>query len=160
MEYKPRRLRGIVYMRSNAEQPQSKVAGGKCSEPEAACTIAVSGTVSPEAAQFWGAADDGSKAIFAVVAGPLKGNLYEFDVATRKARLIAGGVEGPMGMSEDAGRIYFDSTKALAGGAKAGAHNLYLYQTPAEEGEEGGFRFIMGLAGRDPHRSEGTPHAV
>src|SRR5258708_17088486 len=126
LEYKPRGMHGTVYMRRNPEQAQSKGAGGKCSEPEAACTIAVSGTVSPEAAQFWGAADDGSKAIFAVVAGPLKGNLYEFDVATRKARLIAGGVEGPMGMSEDAGRIYFDSTKALAGGGQASAHNLFL----------------------------------
>src|SRR5260221_14387710 len=148
MEYKPRRLRGIVYMRSNAEQPQSKVAGGKCSEPEAACTIAVSGTVSPEAAQFWGAADDGSKAIFAVVAGPLKGNLYEFDVATRKARLIAGGVEGPMGMSEDAGRIYFDSTKALAGGAQTGRPNPYPYQAPAGGGGGGGFPLTMAPAAR------------
>ena len=142
LETTPRGIPGTVYMRRSPEQAQSKVAGGKCSEPEAACTIPVSGSVTPGPAQFWGASDDGSRAIFKVVAAagetnPLANNLYEFDVASRKSRLIAGGVEGPMGMSEDASHIYFDSTAVLgegaSEGAKAGAHNLYLYQAPAEE---------------------------
>jgi hypothetical protein len=169
LETKPRGIPGQIYLRRNPEAEQSKVVGGKCSEPEAACTIAVSGSVTPGLAQFWGASDDGSKAIFKVVSAvgetnPLANNLYEFDVASRKSHLIAGGVEGPMGISEDASRVYFDSTKVLgegaSEGAKEGAHNLYLYQAPGEAGGEASFRFIMGLTGPDLHGSEGAPSAV
>ncbi len=157
LEFKPRGIPGRVFVRLNPEAEQSEGAG--CEEGKA-CTVAVSGSMTEAESQFWGASDDGSKAIFAVVAGPLKGNLYEFDVESRTPRLIAAGVEGPMGMSEDAGRIYFASTEALAAGGKAGAHNLYLYEAPREEGAEGSFRFIMALTGGDLIGSEGHPSAI
>jgi DNA-binding beta-propeller fold protein YncE len=151
---------GNVYVRLNPDQEQSKVVNGKCTEATKACTIAVSGSVSPEAAAYWGAADDGSKAIFEIVEGALAGNLYEFDVATKKAHLIAEGVLGPMGMSEDASRVYFASTKALAAGASDGARNLYLYEAPQEEEGEGSFGFIMALAPRDLLGTELEPGAI
>jgi hypothetical protein len=93
-------------------------------------TVAVSSSVTTARSFFWTAAKDGSKAIFEVFEGPLKGNLYEFDVATETPRLIAEEVEGLMGASEDASKIYFASSTDLdAGGpADAGAHNLYLYE--------------------------------
>ena len=143
---------GQIYLRQNPDQAQSEVKSGECTEAEKACTIAVSGTVSPEPAEYWAAADDGSKAIFEIAKGPLKDNLYEFDVEARKARLIAGGVLGPMGVSEDASRIYFASSKVLgegaSEGAKEGAPNLYLYEAPQEEGE-GSFHFVMALTTAD-----------
>ncbi len=159
----PEGIAGKIYLRLHPEEEQSAVSGLECSEPEKACTIAVSQSVSPEAAQYWGAANDGSKAIFKIVDGPLKDNLYEFDVKSETSRLIAGGVEGPMGMSEDASRIYLSSTKVLGAGggegAKAGAHNLYLYEAP-KEGGEARFTFVMALAGRDLLGTELQPGAV
>ncbi|HEX8688832.1 MAG TPA: hypothetical protein VF729_01155, partial [Solirubrobacterales bacterium] len=105
----------------------------------------VSGTVSTEPAFFWGAAEDGSKAVFSFTAGPLKEDLYEFDVATQTPQLIAKGVQGVMGMSEDASRIYLASTKALEGGAVEGQPNLYFYEA-AEGGGPGQFEFIGTLS--------------
>jgi hypothetical protein len=155
---------GRIYMRLNPDREQSAVEGGECTEASKACTVPVSGLVTAEAAAYWGAARDGSKAIFEIAKGPLKDNLYEFDVATSTPRLIATGVEGPMGMSEDASRIYFASSKVLGEGggegAREGAHNLYLYEAPAEEGEEGSFSFIMALAERDFLGFELQPGAV
>jgi hypothetical protein len=162
----PEGLFGKIYLRQNSDQPQSKISGtGKCSEPAKACTIAVSESVTPEPAQYWAAADDGSKAIFRVKAGPLAGNLYEFDVATKTPHLIAGSVESPMGISEDASRVYFASTKVLgegaSEGAKAGAHNLYLYEAPEKAGEPDSFTFIMALSASDLLNStEGHPGPV
>jgi DNA-binding beta-propeller fold protein YncE len=113
-------------------------------------TREISGTVTSEPAFFWTAAEDGSKAIFEVAAGPLKGDLYELDVDTETLTLIAGEVEGPMGASEDASRIYLVSKEDLddIGPASTGAHNLYLYE--ADPGGGGGdFTFIMELVGPD-----------
>ena len=125
---------------TKSETGAALAATSECTEADKACTIAVSESVSPELAHFWGAAEDGSKAIFRIVKGPLAGNLYEFDVAKQASHLIAEGAEGSMGTSEDASHVYFASTKALAPGASAGAHNLYLY----EAGEGGGaIHFIM-----------------
>jgi DNA-binding beta-propeller fold protein YncE len=143
-ELNPTGIPGRIYMRQNPEEPQSTVTGGECTEPEKACTIAVSGSVSPEAAEFWGAAEDGSKAIFRIVEGPQSGDVYEFDVATKTSQLIAERGLAPMGMSEDASRLYFASREVLAEGAEDGASNLYLYEAP-EGGGEGSFEFIMGL---------------
>jgi len=108
-------------------------------------TVPVSGSVTSARSFFWTAAEDGSKAIFEVFEGPLQGNLYEFDVATETATLIAEDVEGPMGASEDASRIYLASTADLdgAGPASDGADNLYLYKAG------GGLNFIAALANQD-----------
>jgi hypothetical protein len=113
-------------------------------------TVAVSEAVSAEPAFFWTAAEDGSKVIFSFVSGARKGQLYEFDVATETATLIADGVGGPMGASEDASRIYFASTEDLdgAGPASASARNLYLYEADPGGGA-GSFNFIVALTPND-----------
>ena len=113
-------------------------------------TRKVSTNVTLEPTIFWTAANDGSKAVFEVVAGPLKDNLYELDVDSGTPTLIAKGVEGPMGASEDASRIYFASSEDLdaAGPASVGDHNLYLYEAaPAGGGE--GFSFIAKVPAAD-----------
>ena len=165
----PEGIPGKVYVRLNPEEEQSEAEGSECTEPEKACTLRVSESVSPEPAEYWGASDDGSKAIFKIANQPGKdfpqeNNLYEFDVETRTARLIAGGVEGPMGMSDDASRIYFSASKVLgegaSEGAKEGAHNLYFYEAPEAEGGEGHLSFIMALADSDFVNSEVEPGPI
>ncbi|HYP55738.1 MAG TPA: hypothetical protein VEQ41_05475 [Solirubrobacterales bacterium] len=117
-------------------------------------TVAISEAISPgpdsDPAFFWTAADDGSKAIFSFVSGDRKGELYEFDVDTETATLIADGVEGPMGASEDASRLYFASTEDLdgTGPAAAGAHNLYFYEANPGGGL-GSYQFVMALTTQD-----------
>jgi len=113
-------------------------------------TVAVSEAVSPDKAFFWSAAEDGSKAIISFVEGSHKDELYEFDVETETATLIAEGVEGPMGVSEDASRVYFTSKEDLdgAGPAASGAHNLYFYEADPGGGA-GSFQFVMALAAED-----------
>jgi hypothetical protein len=131
---------GRLYVRLNATEAQSKISAGKCTEPEKACTIAISDTLGT---YFRSAATDGSKAIYTVGEG-----LYEFDVGAETSQLIANGVKGVMGASDDASRIYFVSKEVLSGegenseGDKAGAGkpNLYLY----EKGS--GFVFIATLS--------------
>jgi len=113
-------------------------------------TRKVSTTKSSDPAWYWTAAEDGSKAIFAFDSGALKDELYELDVATETATLIAKEVEGPMGASEDASRIYFASKEDLDEGGPASAddHNLYLYEA-GPGGGEGDFTFIMELTAED-----------
>ena len=89
---------------------------------------------------FWGAASDGSRAIFS-----LGGRLYRFTLAGTETQLLAEGVIGVMGMSEDANRVYFASSKALAAGAQEGKPNLYLY----EAGGGGSTSFVATLAAGD-----------
>lgn len=119
---------GKIYLRINARQPQSAVVSGKCTEPEKACTLPVSEKASSENATFWVASADGSRAFFITAAE----KLYEYDateIAKPKATLIASGVEGIMGASANATRVYFASSKALAAGAVAGQPNLYFRET-------------------------------
>ena len=113
-------------------------------------TVAVSGTVSPEPAFFWRAAGDGSKVIFSFIGGVHKGELYEFDVDAREADLIAKGVEGSMGASEDLSRTYFASTEDLdgSGPASVGVHNFYLHEVDPGGGV-GSSRFVMALPAVD-----------
>jgi hypothetical protein len=125
---------GKIYLREN---PFSEEA--ECASATAPCTTAVSASVggagSSEPALFWTAATDGGRAIFSFTQGPLVGNLYEFGASGAKpAELIAAGVLGVVGASEDATRVYFVSTKAVAAGAQAGKANLYLH----EAGKGGG----------------------
>jgi NHL repeat len=95
----------------------------------------VSGLVSSAKARFWGAADDGAKAIFSIEDpdSPLNRNLYRYDFETNTAPMVAEGILGVLGMGEDGRNIYFASTKVLtedenSEGAKAvaGQANLYL----------------------------------
>ena len=127
---------------------------------EGAQTIKVSGSKAADPAWYWTAADDGSKVIFEFAAGPLVGQLYEFDVDSQTATLIAKGVSGPLGASEDASRLYFVSQEDLddGGPASASARNVYLYQ--AGEGEGGSFNFVMALAGQDIGGSDSAPAPV
>jgi hypothetical protein len=118
---------GKIYLRENPF-----AAGAECGGPEAPCTVAVSAAVggagSEEKARFWTASPDGSTAIFQFAEGPLAGNLYEFDAASATPGLIATGVSGVAGWSEDASRLYLVSDADLdaAGPAEAGTENLYL----------------------------------
>jgi len=126
---------------------------------EGAQTIKVSGAKATDPAWYWTAADDGSKVIFEFASGPLQDELYEFNVETQTASLIAKGVLGPMGASEDASRIYFASSEDLDGGGSAskGAHNLYLY----EAGEGGGtLTFVMALDDDDVGPADEEPGSI
>ena len=116
-------------------------------------TLAVSEAAEDEAkakgSSFWGAAADGSRAIFT-----LGGRLYRFTLAGTETQLLAEGVVGVMGMSEDANRVYFASNKALAAGAQEGEPNLYLYE--ASGGGGGATSFVATLAGGDVNATHGS----
>jgi sugar lactone lactonase YvrE len=104
--------------------------------------------ISKGAARFQGASPDGARVIFSEAHGKIgeAGDLYAFDLEEdfpEKGSLIASDVEGVMGMSQDASRVYLVATEALDGAAVAGEPNLYLY----EEGQ--GFDFIATLSADD-----------
>jgi hypothetical protein len=108
---------------------------------------------------FWGASSDGGKAVFTT-----GGKLYEFTLAGKTTTMLAEGALGVMGMSKDASRIYFASSKALAGSgansegdvAAEGKPNLYLHET----GEGGGrTTFVAMLAPGDPTIQGASPLA-
>ena len=134
-----------LYIRINADQEQSALSAGKCTEPAQACTI----RISAEPANFWSASPDGSKAIYTT--GDLRSGearLYAFDLKKALAgevasELIAEGVQGVVGASEDAANLYFVSKEALGGEGKAGRPNLYL-----REGEV--TRLVATLNGGSP----------
>jgi hypothetical protein len=135
---------GKIYLRLNpGEEP---TASGECdeAEPEKACTVKVSETVSTKAARFLGASADGSKALFEVTEGNLAGNLYMFDLETASSRLLAGEGQGVVGASEDLSHVYFASEEVLpeTSGASPGKPNLYLDL-------EGAKTFIATLSGTD-----------
>jgi DNA-binding beta-propeller fold protein YncE len=140
---------GKIYVREHAEQ--GKVAGECDSKGRRACTIAVSrkgeelsGTT---ASRFHAAAGNGSAAIFTTGAEGAK-DLYEFAVDTNTTRLIAHGVKGVLGVSEDAFHVYFVSTEAKGSPnsqgdtAQAGKPNLYL-------DDEGMIAFVGTLSPQD-----------
>ena len=114
-------------------------------------TVAVSEAAEKETGTvhswFWGAAADGSKAVFTTTKAEAGiSDLYAFDVDGKTTQPIAEGVYGVAGISADARRIYFASSKVLAAGASAGQPNLYLY----EAGEGGGsIGFVATLANAD-----------
>jgi hypothetical protein len=109
-------------------------------------------TVSAGGATFWAATPDGAQALY-TEAGALK--LFD-RASTSSSTLVAPGVTGVMGASEDLSRIYLVSTADLAEDAKAGEPNLYLYQ----EGEA--LRLIGTLGQGDGDVSPGafSPVAV
>jgi DNA-binding beta-propeller fold protein YncE len=156
-------IAGPIYLRLNADQAQSEVAGGECTEPTMACTIPVSASVTPSPARFQIGNPQGTKALFVIgdAGGALAGNLYEFDAEAEPpaSHLVAEDViESILGASEDLSRVYFASKEASptqqAEGAEAGKPNVYL-------SEEGTIRFVATLSSgselSDTGNSYGTP---
>jgi hypothetical protein len=127
---------GTLYVRVNPEREQSAIEAGKCTEPEMACTVRVSETVSGEPARFWTADGDGGKALFTIQDNG-KSDLYEFDLKSDTSTLIASGVSGVVGTGEDLSRVYFVSGETLGGPnargetPAAGKPNLYVEQAGA-----------------------------
>jgi hypothetical protein len=132
---------GQVYLRENPAEPQSAISGGVCTEPEMACTIKVSGTVSSGSARFFAASPDGSQAIFELTGGTKDGNLYIYE-AGGGSTLIAGKVIGVAGFSENLSTVYFVSEQKIGGEGVAGSPNLYVSQ-------EGSVEFIATLSATD-----------
>jgi hypothetical protein len=145
---------GTLYVRLNADRPQSAVSGGECTEPAMACTLPVSETVSGAPARFWDATPDGSRAIYSIGFGSPA--LYEYDLASGESTPIAPKSLGVAGASEDLSRVYLASEEVCSGEdensegdeAQPGEPNLYLYE-PGEScaGEDLGF--VATLAGAD-----------
>jgi len=137
---------GPIYLREN---PLGE--GSECAEEGAPCTTPVSKAAEAlsktTASHFWTAAKDGSRAVFSTGA-----DLYEYEVEGEATQKIAGGFKGVVGASEDATRLYFASTEAIAGSgqnsegdeAKAGEPNLYLREAGSDS-----YRFVATLAGAD-----------
>jgi hypothetical protein len=119
---------GAIYLRVNPGDEQSAVG---CEEG-GACTVDVSKTKTSQSSRFLGAAPDGSKALFEVVEGGFKENLFLFDAEADESTLIAGNVIGLVAASDDLSRVYYVSREALGPDAVSGAPNLYL----SEEGGE------------------------
>lgn len=92
--------------------------------------------ITSQPAIFYTAAADGSRVIYSVPppSGAEGGALYEYEVDTGKKRVIAEGLDGVMGASEDGEEVYFASSHVLTGApngegdvAQAGKPNLYLH---------------------------------
>jgi NHL repeat len=149
---------GELYLRLHPTEPQSAISAGKCTEPAKACTLAVSKAAEAlsgtKESRYLSAATDGSYAIFQTGE-----DLYEYDVAKALAgetatTLIASGVQGVMGASLDASRVYLISSEDLDEGATSGQPNLYLY----ERGE--GHTFIATIPGIGAGGPEGQKSAI
>jgi hypothetical protein len=159
-------------------------------------TVAVSGPAEEEVGGtedgsfFWGAAADGSRAIFTTsVTQGHRGvgeNLYAFDVDSETTHLIAGSpdgsgqVDGVAGISKDARRVYFVAHEALPGSGQndegeeaiPGQPNLYLYDADTEtstfiatlSNEDAGTGFGGGLSllwkGAPGHTAHVTPDGL
>jgi hypothetical protein len=129
---------GKIYLRQNADQQQSALSAGECTEVEKACTLAVTSKVS----RFDAASLDGRKALFTIMEGSKAGNLEEFSLDEMSSSLIAKKVVGTLGASDDLSYIYFVSTEVLDGAAKVGSPNLYL-------AHDGSTSFIATLSAAD-----------
>lgn len=105
--------------------------------------------VSPGSAEFLAASESGSDAIY--LAGS---NIFRFELEAEggpASTLIATGVKGLMGASEDVRRLYLVSTGDLdgAGEAEVGANNLYLH-------EGGEFTLVAAVSDDDAKASPGA----
>jgi hypothetical protein len=97
-------------------------------------------------AVFWAGSADGTRAVFTQGT-----NLYAFTLGANTPEsptLIAEGVAGVMGASDDASRIYLVSSKGLAPGATEGKPNLYLYDSAGPS-----FTYVATLASADANAS-------
>jgi len=134
---------GNLYVREHADQPQSPVAGGSCTDLAEACTVQVDasqGSGSGGGGTFEWASSDGSDVFFTDDASagltadtvPDSGqNLYQYDLDTGKLTdltpAVPAQVQGVSGVSDNGSYVYFVADGALAQGAAAGQPNLYLY---------------------------------
>ena len=115
---------GQLSIRINADQEQSAMSAGKCSETDKACTLRISALDS----RYWTASSDGSKVVYSVGS-----EFFEFDLQKALAgetasTLIAAQAHGVAGASEDGSRIYLVSSEQLGGLGVAGQPNLFLYE--------------------------------
>jgi len=114
---------GELFMRANPMAVQSN--SGECNEKNKACTVPIGG---PNAA-FVAAASDGSVAIFQIGDELFEAQIQQVGATiTSTPALIAEGVVGVVGTSDDAKRVYFVSEDVLATGASLGEPNLYFYE--------------------------------
>jgi hypothetical protein len=109
---------GIVYVRENPTQEESASAGGKCTEPELACTVQVSKGIS--AAAYQTATPDGHYVYYTEA-----GQLWQFDVESgaREPLTVAGAeVQGVIGVNQTGANgsyLYFVASGGLAPGTEA-----------------------------------------
>lgn len=128
---------GSLYVRENADAPQSPTSGDQCINPLLACTIEIDTSKGPGASGggvFWRATRDGSKVFFTdtnqltadSMATSGKPDLYEYDVDSERltdltaASSDSADVRGLGGASEDGSYIYFVANGVLAPGASPG----------------------------------------
>jgi hypothetical protein len=142
---------GPLYLRLNPAQEQSAVSEFKCTEPEKACTLEVSAA---DTTRFIDAAADGSTVLYQVGKELLETDVDKLIAEEAGATsLIAKGLKGVVGASEEASRIYLVSGELCSGEAAngagqkaaAGEPNLYLYEAGDKCGE-GQFTFIGRLS--------------
>jgi hypothetical protein len=146
------------FLRINATEEQSQIAGGECTEPAKACSLRLDALQGgsgqgPATPTFQLASADGSRVFFTdqqrltpnsgaggngIGAGGARPDLYEYDLEKPAGQRLtdltpangeeSAAVGGVFGAAEDGSAIYFAATGKLAAGAEAGAANLYLYR--------------------------------
>ncbi len=144
---------GVFKLTLSAKATQSGngvglMATSECTEAEKACTL----EIPSDGARFWTAAEDGSVAIYSSEGTD---DLMEYEVATAQTHPIAGKVQGVLGASADASRVYFLSGEEIGGEGISGEKNLYLYE--ANGGGGGSYAFVGTLSTRDASQAAGDP---
>jgi len=143
------------------------------SEPSSADCEACQITGERAAAEFMGASQDGSKALFLTTQELFKGatgaNLYEYDVHDRPGhkliRVSVGSgdpeVQGVARVSEDGSHVYFVAKGALTAGPNAeggepsaGGENLYVFERDATQ-PTGHVSFVATLSEEDQQDWQG-----
>lgn len=134
---------GTLYLRVNATKAQSTLGGsGECIQPARACTVGVS---VGDDARFVQGSPDGGKALFT------EGEeLFEYELAGEHSTLLAGGVTGVIGASEDLSRVYLISTDSLTGGQSNSAGDEAVQGQPNIYMEQGGtFVYVATLGAEE-----------
>lgn len=129
---------GEIYMRVN---PLAEPSGtGACDEAGKACTLELAG---PDSV-FWTANPAGSLVVYQTGETLFETEITEEgETLDSSPVLIADGVGGVVGASENATRIYFTSSDDLAAGAVEGEPNLYLRERGV------GVRLVATLGSQD-----------
>ncbi len=126
-----------LYLREDAEQPQSAIVAGHCTEPGRACTTQVDASHGPGpdgGGVFWRATPSGSTVFFTdtsrltadSTAAPGKPDLYRYETGSGQLTDLtvnageAADVLGLSGIGTDGSRVYFVADGALAPGAAPG----------------------------------------
>jgi hypothetical protein len=151
-----------IYLRQNPTEPQSAMAGGKCTEATMACTLQISAsqrTAAPlkdeKPSTLWLATPDGAKAFF-TSSGKLTNNaktgskdegndLYRYDANSGKLTDLTvdtnpgdpNGVEvqGVLGSSKDGSYVYFVANGVLTGTPNAEGQSAEAGDCKAANGE-------------------------